>query len=107
MDNAVFVTAKQKMNIKKTTLLTAVIILSFIITFTATSQTTLPYRSFSQFNGDIAAYLKYNFDDRSNQYQGKTFGDLMKDMEITPLDYYCQWMSTNSDKTSNPVISAT
>lgn len=68
---------------KKLIILSAVMIYT---TFTATSQT-LPYRSFSQFNNDIGAYLLYNFDKRGDVYKGKTFAELMKDVEIEPLEF--------------------
>ncbi len=48
----------------------------------------IPYRPYSQYNGDKASYLKFNFDERGNLYQGKTFADLIKDIEITPIGYY-------------------
>ncbi|MEI8273857.1 MAG: hypothetical protein WCG08_14675 [Paludibacter sp.] len=63
------------------------IALSLFLTHNAISQT-LPYKPFSQFNGDIESYLKYNFVDRSDYYKGKSFGDLMKDMETSPLEYF-------------------
>jgi hypothetical protein len=62
--------------------------LSFFVlaSFTTMAQT-LPYRSYAEFNGDMGAYLKYNFEDRGNLYQGKTIGDLLKDVELTPIGY--------------------
>jgi hypothetical protein len=68
---------------KKLIILSAVMIYT---TFTATSQT-LPYRPFSQFNNEIGAYLLYNFDKRGDVYKGKTFSELIKDMELKPLDF--------------------
>ncbi len=48
----------------------------------------LPYRKFLQFNGDIGAYLKYNFEERGNYlYAGRTFAQLMADLEINPILY--------------------
>ena len=47
----------------------------------------LTYRSYSQFNNDMGAYLETNFDKRSDCYKGKTFGEMMSDMEITPISY--------------------
>jgi hypothetical protein len=68
---------------KKLIIFTAVL---FFTTLTATSQT-LPYRPFSEFNNDIGAYLQYNFDKRGDAYIGKTFAELMKDMELKPLEF--------------------
>ena len=47
----------------------------------------LTYRSYSQFNNDMGAYLEINFDKRSDCYKGKTFGEMMSDMEIIPIGY--------------------
>ena len=47
----------------------------------------LTYRSYSQFNNDMGAYLEINFDKRSDCYKGKTFGEMMSDMEIIPVGY--------------------
>ena len=47
----------------------------------------LTYRSYSQFNNNKGAYLEINFDKRSDCYKGKTFGEMMSDMEISPISY--------------------
>ena len=47
----------------------------------------LAYCSYSQFNNNKGAYLEINFDKRSDCYKGKTFGEMMSDMEITPISY--------------------
>ena len=62
-------------------------ILSVLISSTLQAQQTLPYHSYSDFNGNVAAYLKYNFEYRSRVYSGKTFAQMMNDMEIQPLGY--------------------
>jgi hypothetical protein len=64
------------------------IILSAVLIYTtlAAKSQTLPYRPFSQFNNDIGAYLLYNFDKRCDVYTGKTFAELMKEMELKPLE---------------------
>jgi hypothetical protein len=69
-------------NMKKLLFLSLFVLASF-----TTMAQTLPYRSYAEFNGDIGAYLKYNFEDRGNLYQGKTIGDLLKDVELTPIGY--------------------
>ena len=71
-------------NMKRTILL---FILSVLISSTLQAQQTLPYHSYSDFNGNVAAYLKYNFEYRSKAYTGKTFAQMMNDMEIQPLGY--------------------
>lgn len=45
------------------------------------------YYPYSRFYGDVRSYLKYNFEKRSYIYSGKTFENLMKDLELTPLSY--------------------
>ena len=62
-------------------------ILSVLISSTLQAQQTLPYHSYSDFNGNVAAYLKYNFEYRSRVYSGKTFAQMMNEMEIQPLGY--------------------
>ena len=47
----------------------------------------LTYRSYSQFNNNKGAYLEINFDKRSDCYKGKTFGELLRDLEINPIGY--------------------
>jgi len=71
-------------NMKRTILLFN---LSVLISSTLQAQQTLPYHSYSDFNGNVAAYLKYNFEYRSKAYTGKTFAQMMNDMEIQPLGY--------------------
>ena len=56
------------------------------ISFTALAQTK-PYRHYAEFSGDIAAYLKYNFEDRGNLYQNKTIEELLKNVELNPIGY--------------------
>jgi len=57
----------------------------------------LPYRSYSEFKGDKGAYLKYNFEDRGNIYQGKTLGELLGNIEITPVGYMRYMAESNND----------
>jgi hypothetical protein len=65
---------------------TALII--FILACSSTSITSqLPYRSFAQFNGDEEAYLKYNFVERGNLFEGKTLAELLNSNELLPLGY--------------------
>lgn len=48
----------------------------------------LPYRHFSEFNGNISAYIRYNFEERGqNPYNNCTFAQLMDDLEIKPIGY--------------------
>ena len=45
----------------------------------------LPSRKFSEYNGNIGTYLQYNFEARGETYYaGRTFAQLMADLEITP-----------------------
>lgn len=67
---------------KKLIILSYLVLISFI-----TLAQTPPYRPYAEFKGDIGAYLKYNFDDRGNLYQGKTISELLKDVELTPIGY--------------------
>jgi len=63
----------------------------------------LTYRSYSQFNNDMGAYLETNFDKRSDCYKGKTFGEMMSDMEIIPVGYEYAFI-VNTNKTKVPCI---
>ncbi len=74
----------------KTRLLTVLILGVSIFAVKAQQNTdtiALAYRSYSQFNNDMGAYLEINFDKRSDCYKGKTFGEMMSDMEIIPVGY--------------------
>lgn len=83
---------------KKFKLFTTVVLIC-IFAYTAKAQM-LPYRPFSEFNNDIEGYLKYNFDERGNLYQGKTFAELMKDVEIKPLGYEVTSARSKTDNKS-------
>ena len=50
------------------------------------AQEELPYRPFELFNNDTIRYLDYNFNLRSDQYVGKTAGELLRDLEL-PVIY--------------------
>ena len=63
----------------------------------------LTYRSYSQFNNDMGAYLEINFDKRSDCYKGKTFGEMMSEMEISPIGYEYAFI-VNTNKTKVPCI---
>lgn len=82
------------------------IALCFFITQNASSQS-LPYKSFSQFNGDFETYLKYNFVERADFYKGKTFGDLMKDIEITPIEYFCTYSMSTTQGVDTKIVAVT
>jgi len=49
------------------------------------SKADLPYRSFTTFNGDTAAYLEFNYSIRNVQYVGKTVGEILKELEFPAL----------------------
>jgi hypothetical protein len=55
----------------------------------------LAYKPYVQYNGDIASYLQYNFGQRANVYNGKTFADLMNDIEIKPLEFSPMFRTDN------------
>ena len=46
---------------------------------------TLPYKAASMFEGDTAMYLEYNYTIRSAQYKGKTFGEIIGELEYPVL----------------------
>ncbi|MDR1543728.1 MAG: hypothetical protein LBS50_04825 [Prevotellaceae bacterium] len=52
-----------------------------------TSQSILPYKQLDEFNGNINAYLKYNFDSRAEFYKNKSFEMLMNDVELQPVGF--------------------
>ena len=61
----------------------------------------LTYRSYSQFNNNKGAYLEINFDKRSDCYKGKTFGEMLKDLELNPIGYSLGYKySTYTNKTT-------
>ena len=69
---------------------TIILAISFVCLFAHNTFSQQPYRTFKQCDNDIKKYLKYNFKDRvgNNQlYQGKTFAQLMSDLEIKPLGF--------------------
>ena len=67
----------------------------------------LTYRSYSQFNNDMGAYLEINFDKRSDCYKGKTFGEMMSEMEIIPIGYsliFSYYMNINKTTVHSLVL---
>jgi|GEM_PF-3282717 hypothetical protein len=57
------------------------------LVFHSTSAQTLTYKHYSQFKGNVKAYLKANFEQRKSAYVGKTFAHLLKEMEIQPVGF--------------------
>jgi hypothetical protein len=57
------------------------------LVFHSTSAQTLTYKPYSQFKGNVKAYLKTNFEQRKSAYVGKTFAYLLKEMEIQPVGF--------------------
>ena len=57
-------------------------VLAMCYSNSALAQCTLPYRALSTFNNDTIAYLKYNFTDRADCYKGKTFEEVVTDLNI-------------------------
>ncbi|MBP1637971.1 MAG: hypothetical protein H6Q18_760 [Bacteroidetes bacterium] len=53
----------------------------------ANSQTK-PFKTISQFNGNVMNYLKYNVDERADYYKGKTVAELLKDLDIAPIGFH-------------------
>jgi hypothetical protein len=84
-----------------------IILLISIVAFAnnASAQCDQIYRFYRQFNNNIGAYLETNFDKRSDCYKGKTFGEMMSDMEITPISYsYVRSIYAYVNKTTIPYI---
>ncbi len=79
-----------------------ILFIGLIFSYNVISQT-VPYKSFPQFNGNMEAYLKYNFVNRESVYVGKTFGDMMKDMEINPIQSIFTFVLSN-DKYNNTAV---
>lgn len=46
-----------------------------------------PFKAISQFNGNVMNYLKYNVDERTDYYKGKTVAELLSDLNINPIGY--------------------
>ena len=70
-----------------------------VLSAIAASAQILPYRPYAEYNGDMGTYLKYNFEERSDLYKGKTIGDLLKDVELTPIGYsLTSWYSQDDYK---------
>ncbi|MFT4072243.1 MAG: hypothetical protein QM654_10065 [Dysgonamonadaceae bacterium] len=66
---------------KKTTLLISLwIVLLSNIDLAAQS----PYKPFSMFANDTTAFLRYNFNERADQYKGKKVSDVLRDLQISP-----------------------
>lgn len=66
---------------KKTTLLISLwIVLLSNIDLAAQS----PYKPFSMFANDTTAFLRYNFNERADQYKGKKVSDVLRDLQIQP-----------------------
>ncbi len=50
----------------------------------SSAQCNLPYKSLQEFRNDTLSYAEYNFGKRRQFYQGKTFENFVKDLEIEP-----------------------
>jgi len=48
---------------------------------------TKPFKTISQFNGNVMNYLKYNVDERADYYKGKTVAELLNDLDIAPIGF--------------------
>lgn len=46
------------------------------------AQNELPYKPFSEFQGDTLRYLEYNYTTRAEQYVGKTVGVVLEECEL-------------------------
>jgi hypothetical protein len=64
-----------------------IILIILIVSFSVNVISQLPYRPLSDYNGNKAAYLKYNFDERGSVYVGNTFENLLNNVELAPLGY--------------------
>ncbi len=80
------------------------ILIANAIVLSASSQV-LTYKPYSQFNNDMGAFLKYNFEDRADAYIGKTFDELMKDAQLKPLAFTYVVSYTNNSRTQSIGIS--
>jgi hypothetical protein len=74
--------------------------------FTEMSFSQQPYRSLKECGNDTVKYLKYNFMERGDiyLYQGKTFAQLLYDLEIKPiglLPIYSTTLGYNSNGEGN------
>lgn len=65
------------------------LLLSIIIIASGVSlvkaQSALPYKSLEDFATDTTAFIKYNFVDRKDHYEGKNLEYLLNDLQITPV----------------------
>ena len=61
-----------------------IILLSILIVsaLCVKAQCNLPYKSISDFKNDTSAFVMYNFMDRADCYAGKTFADVITDLQI-------------------------
>ena len=70
---------------------TIILAITFVCLFAHNAFSQQPYRTFKQCGEDIEKYLKYNFEERVEGnyklYEGKTFAQLMSDLEIKPLGF--------------------
>ena len=70
---------------------TIILAITFVCLFAHNAFSQQPYRTFKQSGEDIEKYLKYNFEERVEGnyklYEGKTFAQLMSDLEIKPLGF--------------------
>ena len=73
-----------------------ILAITFLCVFAQTSFSQRPYRSFRECSNDTIKYLKYNFLERGDNslYKGKTFAQLMSDVEIKPISL---WISGSYD----------
>jgi len=69
------------------------------IGFNFVDSQTKPYKTISQFNGNVMNYLNYNVQQRADFYKGKTIAALLSDLEIEPIgfDYIMQTNNSTPD----------
>ncbi|MCL1933553.1 MAG: hypothetical protein FWF53_07070 [Candidatus Azobacteroides sp.] len=93
---------KYLINTKTKSIILTLLIFIFLCEHTQ-AQDTLPYRSFKSFHNDTIRYLDYNFTIRNDQYNDKTVGDLLQDLEL-PVVYVCNPIMQMSPKESKIYI---
>ena len=79
---------------------TIILAITFLCVFAQTSLSQKPYRSFRECSNDTIKYLKYNFLERGDNslYKGKTFAQLMSNVEIKPINF---WLVSNEDPSND------
>jgi len=77
---------------------TIILALTFVCIFAQTTFSQQPYRSLKESGNDTVKYLKYNFKDRgkADLYNGKTFAELMSELEIKPIGMHRSMLNTDN-----------